>query len=83
MDNLLGHVRYIGRFDELPTEAELNDVALVGDCIYLWHDNWVEIEPLYKETLLDKMIKVVRKAKDSKLKRELEELIREEYEQLI
>ena len=80
MDSLFGYTRYIGSFDELPTEAELNDVVLVGDYLYLWQDNWVEIKPLYKETLLDKIIKAVREAEDSELKRELEKLIEEEYE---
>ena len=72
--------RYIGYFEKLPEKAEPNDVALVGDYLYLWQDNWMEIEPLYKETLLDKMIKVVREAEESELKRELEKLIEEEYE---
>ena len=73
-------ISYIGCFEKLPEKAEPDDVVLVGDYIYLWHDNWIKIKPLYKETLLDKMIKAVRKAKDSKLKRELEELIKEEYD---
>lgn len=78
MDSLF--IRYIGSFEELPETAEPNDVALSKGFVYLWRDGWHEVEPIYRETLLDKMIKTVREAKDSKLKRELEKLIEEEYE---
>ena len=78
MDNLLGYLEYIGSFNKLPETAELNQIALVDNTLYLWQDGWKLIID-YEENLLNKMIKVVRKAKDSKLKRELEELIEEEY----
>lgn len=83
MDSLLGYIRYIGSFEELPETAELNDIALSKGFIYIWRDSWQEVEPTYKETLLDKMIKVVREAEDSELKRELEKLIEEDYERFI
>ena len=74
--------RHLGSFKELPESAEENDVVLVGNVLYFWCDTWHEIIN-YEENLLSKMIKAIRKAKDSKLKRELEELIREEHEKFI
>lgn len=80
MDNLLGYLEYIGSFDKLPETGTFNQIVLVDNCLYLWQDGWHELEPMYRETLLDKMIKVVREAEDSELKRDLEKLIGEEYE---
>lgn len=82
MDRLFS-TRYIGSFEELPETAEYNDVALSRGFTYIWQDSWHKLEPIYKETLLDKMIKTVREAKDSELKRELEKLIEEDYKRLI
>lgn len=83
MDSLISYIRYIGSFEELPETAEPNDMALSKGFVYIWQDSWQQEEPIYKETLLDKMIKAVREAEDSELKRELEKLIEEEYEQFI
>lgn len=73
----LPQYRYIGSSKELPESAEENDMVLVGNSLYLWRDTWHEIVN-YEENLLSKITKVVREARDSKLKRELERLIREE-----
>lgn len=73
----LPRYRYIGSFDILPESAKENDIVLVGNVLYFWCDAWHEIVN-YEENLLSKIIKVVKEAEDSKLKRELEELIREE-----
>jgi hypothetical protein len=73
----LPRYRYIGSLKELPESAEENDIILVGSSLYLWHDTWHEIIN-YEENLLSKITKVVREARDSKLKRELEKLIEEE-----
>ena len=80
----LPRYRYKGSFDVLPESAEDNDIVLVGNALYFWRDTWHVIIN-YEETLLDKMIKTVREAKDSELKRELEKLIEEEndYRQFI
>ena len=72
----LPQYRYIGSFDILPELAEENDIVLVGNALYFWCDAWHLIVD-YEENLLSKIIKVVKEAEDSKLKRELEELIRE------
>lgn len=77
MDNLLGYLEYIGSFDKLPETGTFNQIALVDNCLYLWQDGWHEVIN-YEENLLNKMIKIIKKAKNSKLKRELERLIEEE-----
>ena len=73
----LPQYRYIGSFDILPESAKENDIVLVGNVLYFWRDTWHEIIN-YEENLLSKITKVVREARDSKLKRELEKLIEEE-----
>ena len=73
----LPRYRYIGSFDILPESAKENDIVLVGNTLYFWCDTWHVIID-YEENLLSKIIRVVEEAEDSKLKRELEELIREE-----
>ena len=77
MNNLLGYTNYIGSFDKLPETGTFNQIALVDNCLYLWQDGWHEIIN-YEENLLNKMIKIIKKARNSKLKRELERLIEEE-----
>lgn len=82
-DYVLGQARYIGSFKELPEIAEEYDVVIVGSTLYLWYENkWQEIIN-YEENLLSRMITKIRKARNSKLKKELEELIEEEYGQFI
>ena len=78
----LPQYRYIGSFDILPESAEENDIVFVGSSLYFWCDTWREIIN-YEENLLSKMIRTVREARNSKLKRELEKLIEEENEQFI
>lgn len=82
MNNPLGYTEYIGSFNKLPETGALNQIALVDNCLFLWQDGWHEVIN-YEENLLDKMIKIIRKARNSKLKRELEKLIEEENERFI
>jgi hypothetical protein len=67
---------FIGAVEALPEKANLGDVVLLNDKVYVYTDTWMKII-LNEDVLMDKIRNAVFEAEDSELRTKLLQIFKE------